>query len=67
MSIELNERRIDIECALMTNDSEALYRLAQLEAKEGNDEYAHALLAEARRIDREDWAYDEAVDNALTE
>lgn len=58
-----DERQLDIELALMTRDSEALYRLASLEKEEGNDEVAEDLQAHAKRIDREDWAYDNAIGN----
>lgn len=58
-----DERQTDIFNALETRDSEALYQLADLEKEEGNDEYAEALQQHAKRIDKEDWGYDEANNN----
>ena len=52
----INDRQLDIECAIMTEDSEALFQLAQIVKEEGNDEQAEQLLAIARRINEEnDW------------
>lgn len=61
---EANEERSqEVTTALQTRDSEALYQLAALYKEEGEDEYAETLLMAAKKIDREDWAYDEAKDN----
>ena len=60
-----DERQVEISDALRTRDSEALYHLAGLEKEEGNDEVAEELYKQAKKIDREDWAYDEAKDNEL--
>lgn len=65
MSLELHDRERDVKQACDSRDSQELFRLANLESKEGNDEYAEALQQLARRIDKEDWAYDEATDQAL--
>lgn len=61
-----DERQLEIEEAINARNSEALYHLAGLEKEEGNDEVAEDLLTRAKKIDREDWAYDEAKDNELT-
>jgi phage shock protein A len=60
-----NERTLEVELAQMTRDSEALYSLARQFKEEGEDEIAEELLAQAKKIDREDWAYDEHRDNNL--
>lgn len=65
MSLELHDRQIEIKEALETRDSEALYTLARLEKEDGQDEYAESLQIHARRIDKEDAAYDEERDNNL--
>lgn len=59
------ERVQEIEEALGTRDMEKLFKLAEKESKEGNDEYAEILRDNAKRIDREDWQFDEARDNEL--
>lgn len=61
----IDERQTEIFEALRTRDSEALYHLASMEKEEGNDEVAEELLQQAKKIDREDWSYDEAKDNEL--
>ena len=61
---EINmDRSIEVHEAVDTRDSSALFRLARLEKEEGNDEFAESLYQLARRIDREDMAYDEMRDN----
>lgn len=62
----IDERQLDIELALTTRDSEALYRLAGLEKEEGNDEVAEDLQTHAKRIDREDMQFDEHRDNQMS-
>ena len=57
------EREEAIARALETSDSEALYQLAELEQEEGNDETAEELIKTAKMIDRNDWAYDNAIGN----
>jgi len=57
------EREEEIAKAIETSDSEALYQLAGLEKEEGNDETAAELIRVARMIDRNDWAYDNAIGN----
>jgi hypothetical protein len=59
------ERDQEVTEALQTRDSGALYRLAGLYKEEGEDEYAETLIMAAKKIDREDWAYDEAKDEGL--
>jgi hypothetical protein len=61
-----DERDQEVSEAMQTRDSEALYHLAGLYKEEGEDEYAETLIMAAKKIDREDWAYDEAKDNSLT-
>lgn len=52
----INDRQLDIECAIMTEDTEELYRLAQIIKKEGDDELAEQLLAIKTSIDdKNDW------------
>ena len=67
MSYQINEAVVErqdmIDTALHTRDSEMLYHLAQFEKEEGDDETAEHLLAIAKRIDREDNAYDESIGN----
>jgi len=58
-----NDQTLDIDLALQTRDSEALYHWARVLKEQGDDEEAEALLKAARRIDREDMSYDEARDN----
>lgn len=57
------EREEAIALAMETSDSEALYQLASLEKEEGNDETATELIRVAKMIDRNDWAYDNAIGN----
>ncbi len=57
------ERQEEITTAIDQRDSERLYQLADLEAEEGNDEVAEELKKIAKNIDREDWAYDNAIGN----
>lgn len=52
-----------IVAAINGRDSEALYQLAQIVKEQGDDEQAEALLIEAKRIEKENWAYDEAIGN----
>lgn len=52
-----------IVAAINSRDSEALVKLAQIVKEQGDDEQAEDLLAEAKRIEKEDWAYDEAIGN----
>lgn len=59
---EENER---IATAIEENDAATLYILANNYAEQGDDEMAFHLLTKARRAQRNEWAYDEAVDNAL--
>jgi hypothetical protein len=63
MSLELHEQDQAVYDAIKTRDSEALYQLAAQVKEQGEDEQAEALLAEAKRIDKEDWAYDNAIGN----
>jgi hypothetical protein len=58
-----NDQTLDIDLALQTRDSEALYHWARIVKEQGDDEKAEALRDTARRIDREDMSYDEARDN----
>jgi hypothetical protein len=46
------ERRLDIELARNTFDSDKLHKLAQLEKEAGNDELAEELYMEALKIDQ---------------
>ena len=59
----IDERNHEVDEALQTRDSEALYTLASLYKEEGDDEMAEKLTSIAKRIDREDNAYDEAIGN----
>lgn len=63
MSLELHDRARDVRSAYDSRDVEELFRLANLESKDGNDEYAETLKQIAKRFDREDWAYDESINN----
>ena len=49
--------------AIAANDDTTLYRLANYHSGKGNDEYAGWLLTQARKAQRNNWAYDEAVGN----
>lgn len=57
------EQQQAIVAAINSRDSEALYNLAQIVKEQGDDEQAEVLLTEAKKIDREDWAYDNAIGN----
>lgn len=63
MSISTTDRDQDIFNALHTRDSEELRRLASLCKGDGEDEQADLLLDAAKRVDREDWSYDESIGN----
>lgn len=52
-----------IVAAINSRDSEALVKLAQIVKEQGDDEQAEDLLTEAKRIEKENWAYDEAIGN----
>ena len=58
--IDQNSR---IDLALETRDAEALYQLAEEVKEQGEDELAETLLASAKRIENEDWSYDESIGN----
>jgi len=58
-----NDQALDIDLALQTRDSEALYHWARVVKEQGDDEKAETLRNIAHRIDREDMSYDEARDN----
>ena len=49
--------------AIKRDDEITLYRLANYHSGQGNDEYAEWLLTQARKAQRNNWAYDEANDN----
>lgn len=52
------------EEALHSEDSSKVYHVAnKLAAIPGWDEEANVLLAQARRLQNDDWAYDESVNN----
>jgi len=51
----------EVMTALHKQDSEALYKLAQLV----DEDEAQPLLDTIKRWENEDWAYDRAVDNSL--
>ena len=57
------ERVSDIEKAMHERDAGMIRYFAELEAREGNDEYATSLYQMARRWGREDWSYDESINN----
>lgn len=57
------EQQQAIVAAINSRDSEALYQLAQIVKEQGDDEQAEDLLTEARKIEKEDWAYDNAIGN----
>lgn len=52
-----------INQAIKERDEEKLYTLAQYAKGDGEDELADYLVQQARRIYREDWAYDESINN----
>jgi len=51
--------------AIEQRDSEGLFRLARIAKKAGRDELSEYLYFEAKKIDREDMAFDENRDNNL--
>lgn len=57
------EQQQAIVAAINFRDSEALCKLAQIVKEQGDDEQAEALLTEARKIEKEDWAYDNSINN----
>ena len=59
----IDEREVEVAQAMQTRDVEALHTLAELFKEEGEDERADILMYTARKINREDWSYDEANDN----
>ena len=59
----IDERATDVYHAIQTRDIEGLYHLANLYKKEGYDDIAEALQADARKMEKEEWAYDEANNN----
>ena len=52
-----------INLAIKERDEEKLYTLAHYAKDNGEDELAEYLVQQARRIYREDWAYDESINN----
>jgi hypothetical protein len=48
------EREEAVQLALQSRDSEALYKLAEMYKKAGDDEYAETLRFAAKKIDAED-------------
>lgn len=52
-----------IVAAINSRDSEKLFQLAQVVKEQGDDENAEALLTEAKRIEKEEWSYDNAIGN----
>lgn len=60
-----NEEMNAIETAIKQRDVEGLFRLARIAKKAGNDEFAEILIDNAKKIDREDWVFDEERDNNL--
>lgn len=59
----IDERQQEVDKALQESDSEKLFQLAELFKEEGDDEEAEVLLATAKRIERDEWAYDEFKEN----
>ena len=62
----VDERRTEVYTAIKEEDAEKLYHLAaqfKEEGEEGEDEIADELRKIARRIEREEWSYDEANNN----
>lgn len=57
------EQQQAIVAAINSRDSEALVKLAQIVKEQGDDEQAEDLLTEAKRIEKENWAHDEAIGN----
>jgi hypothetical protein len=48
-----NERQLEIELAIYTENADVLHRLSRREKAEGNDEFAQVLRDIAIRIERE--------------
>ena len=61
----IEERKAEVWTATKEEDAERLYELASQFKEEGDDELADDLQKIARRIERDEWAYDEARDNEL--
>jgi hypothetical protein len=61
----VDERQAEVWTATKEEDAERLYQLAAQFKEEGEDELADELHKIARRIERDEWAYDEARDNEL--
>ena len=61
------ERDDEVSTALQTRDAAALLRLAGLYKEEDEDEYAETLKMAAKRFEEDDWSYDMAKDNSLTD
>lgn len=59
------DRHDCVQRAIANDDYVALFRYADLFAKEGEDEAADYCLQQARQAHRNEWAYDEARDNDL--
>jgi len=57
---ELDNR---IEEALHSRNTEALSELADIIKEQGDDETAEMLKTTARRLNNEDWSYDESINN----
>ena len=58
-----DERSIQVNQALQERDTTMLHVLSELYKEEGEDETADELRTIAKRIDRDDWAYDNAIGN----
>jgi GTP cyclohydrolase I len=67
MSYSVQEARWEldnrIEEALHQEDAEALAELSQIMKKIGDDETAEMLKDTLHRINKDDWAYDESINN----
>lgn len=59
----VDERRAEVYTATKEEDAEKLYHLAAQFKEEGDDELAEDLYKIARRIERDEWSYDEANNN----
>ena len=57
------ERVDEIATARKEREAEALYRIAEQFKKNGDDETAYQLRKEAMRIEVDDWAYDNLIEN----
>lgn len=53
----------EVEEALEEADYFKLKDLARIIKKQGDDEWAEELLKTARKIENDEWAYDEAIGN----